>query len=174
MNRSCIPIYTTATATPDPSLVCDLHHSSWQGWILNPLNETRDQTCNLMVPSWIHFRCAETGTPRLCFLLKVLWESLLVVQWIKDPVSLLLWHRFYPWPWELLRAVGKPPPHPRPKFMVLALILRSLIHLELIFFFGLFWVKPVAYGSSQPRGQFRAVAADLRHSHSNTRSEPHL
>ena len=28
---------TTATATPDPSQVCVLHHSSWQHWILNPL-----------------------------------------------------------------------------------------------------------------------------------------
>ena len=34
--------YTTATATPDPSLVCDSYHSSQQHWILNPLNEARD------------------------------------------------------------------------------------------------------------------------------------
>ena len=25
-----LPAYTTATATPDPSCVCELHHSSWQ------------------------------------------------------------------------------------------------------------------------------------------------
>ena len=31
-----LPAYTTATASPDPSGVCDLHHSSWQRWILNP------------------------------------------------------------------------------------------------------------------------------------------
>ena len=30
--------YTTATATPDPSHNCDLHHSLWQCWILNPLS----------------------------------------------------------------------------------------------------------------------------------------
>ena len=36
--------YTTATATPDPSRVCNLHHRSWQHWILNPLSEARDQT----------------------------------------------------------------------------------------------------------------------------------
>ena len=29
----------------DPSLVCDLHHSSRQCWILNPLSEARDWTC---------------------------------------------------------------------------------------------------------------------------------
>ena len=34
--------YTTATETPDPSHVCDLHHSSWQHGILNPLSEARD------------------------------------------------------------------------------------------------------------------------------------
>ena len=34
--------YTTATAMPDLSHVCDLHHSSWQHWILNPLSEARD------------------------------------------------------------------------------------------------------------------------------------
>ena len=28
--------YATATATPEPSCVCDLHHSSWQRWIFNP------------------------------------------------------------------------------------------------------------------------------------------
>ena len=36
-----VPAYTTATATPDPSLICDLHHSSWQCQILNPLSEAK-------------------------------------------------------------------------------------------------------------------------------------
>ena len=40
--------YITATATWDPSCLCDLHHSSWQCWILNPLSEARDRTCVLM------------------------------------------------------------------------------------------------------------------------------
>ena len=47
---------TTATATPDPSRIFDLQHSSWQRQILNPLSEARDQTHNLMAPSWIRFR----------------------------------------------------------------------------------------------------------------------
>ena len=34
--------YTTATATWDPSTICDLHHSSRQCRILNPLSEVRD------------------------------------------------------------------------------------------------------------------------------------
>ena len=53
----------TATATRDPSHVCDLHHSSQQCQILNPLSEARDQTRNLMVSSWIHFCFTTTGTP---------------------------------------------------------------------------------------------------------------
>ena len=40
--------YSTATAMRDLSLVCDLHHSSRQCWILNPLSEARDRTRNLM------------------------------------------------------------------------------------------------------------------------------
>ena len=47
--------YTTATATQDLSCVYDLYHSSQKCQILNPLSETRDQTLNLTVPSWIRF-----------------------------------------------------------------------------------------------------------------------
>ena len=55
--------YATATATLDPSYVCDLHHSSRQCWILNPLSKARDWTCYLMVPRWICFCSVMTGTP---------------------------------------------------------------------------------------------------------------
>ena len=47
--------YTTATATWDPSHVCDLHHSSRQQRILNPLRKTRDQTCIFTDNSWVHY-----------------------------------------------------------------------------------------------------------------------
>ena len=43
--------YATAPAMPELSRVCDLHHSSWQHWMPNPLSEARDQTHNLMIPS---------------------------------------------------------------------------------------------------------------------------
>ena len=36
-----LPAYITATAILDPSRVCDLHYSSRQHQILNPLSETR-------------------------------------------------------------------------------------------------------------------------------------
>ena len=47
--------------------VCNLYHSSRQRWILNPLREDRDLTCNLMVLSWIHFCCATKEIPRRIF-----------------------------------------------------------------------------------------------------------
>ena len=59
--------YTTATATPDLSRVCNLHHSSQQLWILNPLRKARDQTCILMGPSWICFCYSTMGTPPAVF-----------------------------------------------------------------------------------------------------------
>ena len=42
------------------------------------------------------------------------------------------------------------------------------------FFFRLFRAAPAAYGGSQARSWTGAVAAGLRHSHSNTGSNPHL
>ena len=42
------------------------------------------------------------------------------------------------------------------------------------FFVCFFRAAPEAYGGPQARGQIRATAASLCHSHSNARSEPHL
>ena len=56
--------YTTATATSDPSCICNLHHGSWQHPVLNPLSDARNQTHNLMFPSQICFHC--TTTELLC------------------------------------------------------------------------------------------------------------
>ena len=61
-------VYATDTATWDPSHVCDLHHSSRQRQVLNPLSKARDRTHNLMVPSQICFPCATTGTPPRAYL----------------------------------------------------------------------------------------------------------
>ena len=54
------PAYTIAIAMQDPSCICNLHHSSWQHWILTPLSVARDRTLNIIqlvvfvsaVPRW--------------------------------------------------------------------------------------------------------------------------
>ena len=46
--------YATATPKQDLSCICDLHHSSQQHWIFNPLSEARDPTCVLMDTCWVH------------------------------------------------------------------------------------------------------------------------
>ena len=51
-----LPAYTTATATQDRSLICNLHHSSQQCRILSPLSGTRDQTHILMDTSGVHYQ----------------------------------------------------------------------------------------------------------------------
>ena len=56
-----LPAYTTATATQDLRRLCDLHHSSWQCWILNPLSEARDGTCILIDPSRVQNPLSHDG-----------------------------------------------------------------------------------------------------------------
>ena len=55
--------YSTATAMQNLSRICNVHHSSLQRWIFNPLSKARDRTRIFMDTSWIHFCCATTGTP---------------------------------------------------------------------------------------------------------------
>ena len=50
-----LPAYATAIAMRDPSHVCDLCYSLWQQYILNPLNEARDQTHILMDSNWVPY-----------------------------------------------------------------------------------------------------------------------
>ena len=58
-----LPASTTAMTMQDQSQVCDLHHSSRQSWILNPLSEARDRTHDLMDPSQVHYHQATRGIP---------------------------------------------------------------------------------------------------------------
>ena len=59
--------YSTATATWDPSLVCDLQHSSWQPRILNPLSEARDGTLIVKDPVGFVFAESQQELPTLAF-----------------------------------------------------------------------------------------------------------
>ena len=62
-----LPAYTTAIAMRYPSHVFDLHHSSQQRQILNPLIKARGRTHILIDTSWIRFRWAMIETPRWLF-----------------------------------------------------------------------------------------------------------
>ena len=74
-----LPAYIAATATRDPSHVCDLHHRSWQHWILNSLSKARDPTYYLMDTSWFCYPWATKGAPVLGSL--KLWD--VVIRWQK-------------------------------------------------------------------------------------------
>ena len=65
--------YATATVTAmwDLSCICNLHHSSRQRRIPDPLSKARDRTHILMDVSWIHFCYAMMGTPHLFFKLSI-------------------------------------------------------------------------------------------------------
>ena len=58
-----LPAYSTATATWDPSHICNLCQSSWQCWIPTSLSEARDWIHILMGTSQICFHCTTMGTP---------------------------------------------------------------------------------------------------------------
>ena len=60
--------YTTVTAMWGPTRICNLYHSSWQCWILNPLSRARDRTQVLMDTSRVHFRSTTIGNPKDFFL----------------------------------------------------------------------------------------------------------
>ena len=55
-----LQVYATATATLDLSCICNLCHSLWQCWILNPLSEARDQ---IHIPRQVCYHCTTMGTP---------------------------------------------------------------------------------------------------------------
>ena len=74
-NWNYLQLPAWAIATSDLSHICDLPYSSQQRQILNPLSEAGNRTCNLMVPSWIRFRCNMTGTPWTVHFKWVNWSS---------------------------------------------------------------------------------------------------
>ena len=60
-----MPAY--ATAMQDLSHICDLHHSSRQRRIPNPLSKSRDGTRIVMDTSEVHYCWATVGTPTVTF-----------------------------------------------------------------------------------------------------------
>ena len=107
-----LPVYATATATPDLSCVFGLHCSSQQLQILNPLNKTRDGTRNLVVSfllhhnrnSWlsnfeikVHFNILINLTSKLLnfcvswYSPTLSWNVILVMNGMRKPVWQVLW-----------------------------------------------------------------------------------
>ena len=111
-----LPAYTTATAMPDPSHICDLHHSSGQWWILNPLSEARIKPAT----SWFLARFVSTAPWRE--LLRASISDSLLTPWWESLSSLLqtTWLNilFFPAP---LQAVFSDHPVSRPQFSVIFL-----------------------------------------------------
>ena len=58
-----LPPFAIAIATQNLSLICNLHHSSWQHRIINPLSEAKDRTCILMDTSQVVTTEPQQGTP---------------------------------------------------------------------------------------------------------------
>ena len=63
-----LPAYTTATAIPDLSHICDLHHILQKHWILSLLSKARDGTRILMDTSRVCYHSAKTATLNMSFL----------------------------------------------------------------------------------------------------------
>ena len=66
--------YATARAALDPSCVCELHHRSWQHWILNPLSDARDRTHMLLGASWVCNLLSHSGNSPSTHLLSTYCE----------------------------------------------------------------------------------------------------
>ena len=81
-----LPAYATATAMPDLSRVCDLHHRSCQRQIPNPLGKARDGNHVFIDTSWIHFHCTTTGTPNTEGIFFNCFPKSLSIQWYKRPL----------------------------------------------------------------------------------------
>ena len=68
-----LPAYTTVT--PDLSRICDVHHSSQQHQILNPLSKARDGTHLLMDTSWVCYCWSHNGNSLKKFLSRKIRDS---------------------------------------------------------------------------------------------------
>ena len=156
---------------PDPSHVWNLHHSSWQRQIFNPLIEARDRTAS----SWmlVRFMSAEPWRElQLSIILKVRrtvkWNTT-CLSWIHCNDDHLCQNP--------LRTVeiGVTPWQVQSQFEYQRKLYPNPCYLFIFFvFFAISWAASAAYGGSQARGRIGAVAAGRWQSHSNTGSEPCL
>ena len=77
----------------DMSHVCDLHHSSRQCQILNPLSDVKDWTHNFMVPSRIVSIVPQQELQNgLCFKVSFFWYEIATPTFLSFPLS---WNIFF-------------------------------------------------------------------------------
>ena len=97
--------YATATTMPDLSHVCDLHCSSWQRQILDPLSEARDWThLMLMDTSQILNLMSRNRNSNICGILSRLVSLSnphhLIMAFLRGGVfKCLLWNSLHPQEW---------------------------------------------------------------------------
>ena len=134
-----------ATALPDLSHICDLHHSSWQCQLLNPLNEARGQTQILMDTGLVRFHWAITRTPTATpyfrlLILCVLWSIAVdfdVVRFAYFCCCLWFWCHIKKKIIAQSYVITLSPKFASRSFIVFALGFRSMISAELTFVCGI-------------------------------------
>ena len=85
--RATLLAYTTATATWDPSRVCNLHHGSWQCQILNPLRPGIEPTTSWFLVGFV------SAAPRREFHLifeTSLWDHIILSPFLQTEMLLHL------------------------------------------------------------------------------------
>ena len=89
-----LPTYTTATATRDMKWLSQLHHSSQQCRILNPLSKARDRTLVHMDASWVHQLLSHSGNSpplfQICLNLHFCIKKIMSISCILMKIKLLL------------------------------------------------------------------------------------
>ena len=192
--------YVTATAIPEMSCFCNLHNSSWQSLILNPISRARNRTHILMDTSRVFFHWATLGTPgwEVFYYWFNLLSSNLFLFSISSWFSLdsLYISRNFSSSSRLSNlltcncsVISDDPSsfdtvvmYPLSLLILFCLLFVLCLPKDLFLFFIfyylfiylLFRATPSAYGNSQARGWIGAVAVGLRYSHSNVLSEPCL
>lgn len=103
-----------ATATQDPSRICNLHLSTQPHRIFKPFSEAGDRTQNFMITSRIRLHCATVGTPRSHFFCGFIytcsfknhrWDCLMSASLLKTLGLIILNNKYISLPWERITVL---------------------------------------------------------------------
>ena len=144
-----LPNYTTATAMPDLSCICNLHHSSRQ----NARSLTHWERPGIEPASWwilVGFISTELQ-----------WEL---------PLYAFLKHKFSNIHKNSKQSLIIPAPHNHPSDLRVIILSYLFIPFLSFFFFLIFRATPKIYGTSQARGRMGATGASLHQTQSQPQS----